>query len=223
MVRQATQQLLDKDLESLSGKTGATVMEDRRITRSKLALRNALIELMETKGFDAITVNDLCTVANLNRTTFYNHFSTKEEFLESIENQIMDDLEALQKQMQGITILDISKAYIAKKPLPFLVNLFEYLQQQGDFIHAVMGPGGDIRFAPRLQSAVCTNLIERILHERYRNSSDPLVGYYVSFYASAYLGIIHHWIETGMKETPEYMARVAIRMFFIKPGESIKL
>ena len=33
---------------------------DRRIVRSRNALRSALIDLMETKGFDQINVNDLC-------------------------------------------------------------------------------------------------------------------------------------------------------------------
>ena len=46
--------------------------EDRRITRSKRALRDALIELMEERGFDGFTVNDLCVRADLNRGTFYN-------------------------------------------------------------------------------------------------------------------------------------------------------
>lgn len=39
--------------------------EDRRITRSKKALRGALITLMEEKGFDSITVNDLCSALTL--------------------------------------------------------------------------------------------------------------------------------------------------------------
>ena len=41
--------------------------------------------------------------------------------------------------------------------------------------------------------------------------------------ASAYLGVITRWIETGMRESSEEMALIAMRLFFIKPGESIKL
>ena len=70
---------------------------------------------------------------------------------------------------------------------------------------------------------VCTNLVQSILHARYRNSDDPFVGYYVSFYAGAYLGVIMQWLETGMQESSEEMALVAQRLLFIKPGESIKL
>ena len=103
------------------------------------------------------------------------------------------------------------------------MDLFDYLRDQGDFLHAVTGPGGDIRFAPRLRDSVCANLIQSILHERYRKNPTPFVEYYVAFFATAYLGVIEHWIETGMKESSEEMALIAMRLFFIKPGESITL
>ena len=45
----------------------------------------------------------------------------------------------------------------------------------------------------------------------------------MAFFASAYLGVIERWIETGMQESSEEMALIAMRLFFIKPGESIKL
>ena len=80
-----------------------------------------------------------------------------------------------------------------------------------------------MRFGPRLRDAVCTNLIQSILHERYRNNPEPFVQYYVAFFASAYLGVIQRWIETGMRESSEEMALIAMRLFFIKPGESITL
>ncbi len=35
--------------------------------------------------------------------------------------------------------------------------------------------------------------------------------------------VICRWIETGMEESSEEMARIAVRLLFIKPGESIKL
>ena len=92
-----------------------------------------------------------------------------------------------------------------------------------DFLHAVLGPGGDVRFGPRLREAVCENLVQNILHEKYRDNPTVFVEYYVAFYAAAYLGIIAHWIERGCPESSETMARIAMRLLFIKPGESIEL
>ena len=196
---------------------------DRRITKSKRALRAALIDLMEERGLDAVSVNDLCARADLNRGTFYNHFRDKEDLLVALEDEVMADLDRFQAQMQGLTVRELMGYRVRKQPLPFLVELFDYLREQGDFLHAVLGPGGDVRFGPRLRDAVCTNLVQSILHERYRNDPSPFVGYYVAFFASAYLGIIQRWIDTGMQESSEEMALIAMRLFFIKPGESIKL
>lgn len=196
---------------------------DRRIARSRRALRAALIELMEERGLDAVSVNDLCARADLNRGTFYNHFHDKDDLLTTLEDEVIDDLERIQEQMQSLTVMDLVRYRTRKQPLPFLVDLFDYLREQGDFLHAVTGPGGDIRFAPRLRDSVCANLIQTILHERYRNDPTPFVQYYVAFYASAYLGVIERWIETGMQESSEEMALIAMRLFFIKPGESITL
>lgn len=196
---------------------------DRRIARSKRALRTALIELIEERGLDAVSVGDLCARADLNRGTFYNHFHDKDDLLTTLEDEVITDLERIQEQMRDLTVMDLVRYRMRKQPLPFLVDLFDYLREQGDFLHAITGPGGDIRFAPRLRDSVCANLIQTILHERYRANPTPFVQYYVAFYATAYLGVIEHWIETGMQESSEDMALIAMRLFFIKPGESITL
>lgn len=197
--------------------------EDRRITRTKQALRQALIELMEERGLENFTVNDLCERADINRGTFYNHFHDKEELLKAFEDEIFAELEHFQEQMGDLSMATIAKAGLLKKPLPLLVEFFEYLRGQADFLHAVIDAGGDASFSPHMRDSICTNLVQCMLHERYRTSDDPFVGYYVAFFASAYMGVISHWVETGMQETSEEMALIAIRLLFIKPGESIKL
>ena len=198
-------------------------LEDPRIKRSKASLRAALIELMEERGFDSLTVNDICVKAGLNRGTFYNHYRDKETLLRSFEDEIFEELEVFQERMKSVRVKDIMRHRLSKKPFPFLVEMFAYLCAHGDFLHAVIGPGGDVRFGPRLRQAVCDDLIMSVLHERYRENPTPFVDYYVAYFASAYLGVIGRWIETGMKESPEEMAAIATRLLFIRPGESITL
>lgn len=206
-----------------SDAVAAEGLEDPRIKRSKAALRAALIELMEERGFDSLTVNDICVKAGLNRGTFYNHYRDKEALLSSFEDEIFEELELFQEHMKSIRVKDIMRHRISKKPFPFLVDMFAYLREHGDFLHAVIGPGGDVRFSPRLRQAVCDDLIMSVLHERYRENPTPFVDYYVAYFASAYLGVIGRWIETGMKESPEEMAAISTRLLFIRPGESITM
>ena len=135
--------------------------EDRRITRSKRALRGALIALIEERGLDAITVNDLCERADLNRGTFYNHFHDKENLLTALENEVLAEVALLQARMQSVTLGDMLAFRVAGRPVPVLVDLFEYLRGESDFLRAVLGSGGDVRFGPRLREAVCENQIGR--------------------------------------------------------------
>ena len=48
-------------------------MEDKRITKTKRALKSALLELLTTQAFDVISITELCKIANVSRITFYTH------------------------------------------------------------------------------------------------------------------------------------------------------
>ena len=196
---------------------------DRRITRTRSALRDALIALIDERGYDTLSVGDVCLAANVTRGTFYNHFTSKEDMLASFEDEVMGGLDAFQERMANLSLKDLAYTVTTKRPLPLLVEMFDYLRSEGAFLHAVLGPHGDSRFSSRLRDAVCANLVRSVLHKRYRDSDDAFVQYYVAFYASAYLGVIERWLATGMKESSEDMALIAQRLLFIAPGESIKL
>ena len=48
---------------------------DKRVIRTKKAIRTALFKLMESKDIASITISELTTLANVNRRTFYTHYS----------------------------------------------------------------------------------------------------------------------------------------------------
>lgn len=56
---------------------------DRRIERTRAALRAALVGLMQERGWEEIDVQSLCTRANVGRSTFYQHFPNKEALLKA--------------------------------------------------------------------------------------------------------------------------------------------
>lgn len=62
-------------------------MEDLRTTKTKLAIENALMELIEVKGFSNIKIVDIAKRAMVNRNTIYLHYSSKEEIVLSILNK----------------------------------------------------------------------------------------------------------------------------------------
>ena len=50
-------------------------MSDRRVKYTKMVLRNALIKLLETKPISRITIKEICEEADINRTTYYAHYT----------------------------------------------------------------------------------------------------------------------------------------------------
>ncbi len=58
--------------------------EDKRILKTKRNLKNTLVELLNEKTFEQITVKEICERSQTSRITFYTHFADKYELLDSI-------------------------------------------------------------------------------------------------------------------------------------------
>jgi AcrR family transcriptional regulator len=60
---------------------------DRRVQRTRQALMSAFIELVLTRGYEALTAGDISRKANVGRSTFYLHYASKAALLaESMRN-----------------------------------------------------------------------------------------------------------------------------------------
>ncbi|MDR2106310.1 MAG: TetR family transcriptional regulator C-terminal domain-containing protein [Coriobacteriales bacterium] len=71
---------------------------DRRVTYTRTALRDALIELMHNQHISGITVKSICERADVNRSTFYLHYHDQYDLLHQVEHEV---LEALKARLQG--------------------------------------------------------------------------------------------------------------------------
>lgn len=69
---------------------------DVRIIKTKQKLRHALTELLSKKPIEELTISEICLLADVNRNTFYSHYSdvyslyndVKQSYLESFINEI---------------------------------------------------------------------------------------------------------------------------------------
>src|SRR5262249_10485462 len=65
---------------------------DRRVSRTRTLLHNALLSSLRSKSYDAITVEDLCTKAKIGRSTFYAHYTSKDDLLRTRLTHLRDTL-----------------------------------------------------------------------------------------------------------------------------------
>ncbi|OMF89505.1 TetR/AcrR family transcriptional regulator [Paenibacillus sp. FSL R7-0337] len=61
--------------------------EDPRVLRTRELIRTAFRDLLQRKGFDAITIKDIAQEATINRATFYAHFEDKYALLDEVTEQ----------------------------------------------------------------------------------------------------------------------------------------
>lgn len=65
---------------------------DARIQKTRQKIRLTLIELLSEKRLGEITVSELSLRAEINRKTFYRHYSDIGEVVEDLEQKMIDDL-----------------------------------------------------------------------------------------------------------------------------------
>ncbi|AKP67421.1 TetR/AcrR family transcriptional regulator [Companilactobacillus ginsenosidimutans] len=68
---------------------------DRRIVRTKDAIRSSIIELAKTKPIDKITITAISKQANISRKTFYERYSSVDNLLDDIRQQLMDEFNSI--------------------------------------------------------------------------------------------------------------------------------
>ena len=188
---------------------------DRRIIRTKRFIRDALTELMEEKGFEGVTVRDLTKKADINRGTFYLHYQDKYDLLEKSENEVIQEIQEFIKKANPN---EIASANLQEQPLPFIIALFEYIQENARFMQVMLGPKGNPGFYLKIKEVMKTNMLEKL--KLIDNKISPLVPleYLMSYVTSAHLGVIQHWLEQDMKQSPREMALTLASMTFLGPA-----
>jgi len=86
--------------------------DDRRVKRTRGAVRDALLTLIIERGWDGFSVQDLCERANVGRSTFYTHFADKEEVVGAGFEELGRGLRAALASAGGARPLAFSRGLI---------------------------------------------------------------------------------------------------------------
>src|SRR6266850_5733877 len=76
---------------------------ERKKERTRQEIYRAAMELFLARGFDAVTIEEICQTADVAKGTFFLHFPTKDAFLLEYGQQAVQELEALLHSHQGST------------------------------------------------------------------------------------------------------------------------
>ncbi|MDR1014631.1 MAG: TetR/AcrR family transcriptional regulator [Coriobacteriales bacterium] len=201
----------------------ASPVEDRRAARTKRMLREAFARLIGERGLDGFSVGDLTERADINRGTFYAHYRDMADLLASFEDEIIASLLSLKPRIQAVTLTELLAFNRTGAPPAVTVHLFDLLREHGPLLLVLLSPRGDAAFQARLRDRICADLVRSVLYGKYTKDPEPLIEYYVAYYASALLGLIQRWLERGMPEASEHMARIMLSVMMLRPGDPIRL
>jgi AcrR family transcriptional regulator len=192
---------------------------DRRIARTKVAIRAALVVLIEEKGFDALSVSDITRRANINRGTFYLHYKDKFDLLEQTETEIIQDIQNTILQTDSLSLANF---HLTQQPLPVMVQMFEYFKENASLLRAVLGIKGDIAFQIQLRKGIEMNL-SKVGFFVGINSQNFLLPseYIITYVIAAHLGVVQMWLKKGCLETPEEMALILSKLSLEGPFRAV--
>ena len=181
---------------------GSNKKTDARVRRTRDALGDALIALMQEKAFETITVQEVLDRAHVSRSTFYTHYSDKDDLLMSDSEEFF---EALSMALS---------AHSDKSERVFPVKeFFNHLANVQPFYKALVKSG---KFQENMELARghFARGIERRLSELPRGKSIPAnERSAIAFtHAGALLSLLAWWLDHGMREPPEQMDELFHRM-----------
>lgn len=92
--------------------------ENQRIALTKRLLQEGLLTLLERQPIDKVSVTELCRISGINRSTFYNHYSSPQDVLSDIETKVTNDLMAIaarhNSRLSTVDCLEEICAYLKK-------------------------------------------------------------------------------------------------------------
>ena len=178
--------------------------QNRKTKYTKMVIQDSLVELMKEKSISKITIKELCEHADINRTTFYAHYSDQYKLLENIENDTLSWVKEIIAGFSGKTDKD-----------DFIMNIekvFEYLIENKNHIQVLMSEQGDIAFQRDLLSVIYEQCGIWLIDDL--NIDLTKTEFYFVFLVNGSIGLIQHWLKNGMKETAKEMAVIIYDMTY---------
>jgi AcrR family transcriptional regulator len=121
---------------------------DRRVARTTKTLHHALISLILKKNYEAITIQEICDAANVGRSTFYAHYTSKDD----LHQHGIESLRKVLTDRQSDAPIDEGDR---GRSLSFSRTLFEHARDRKDLFRALAGSrGGAVALAASVFAAL---------------------------------------------------------------------
>lgn len=182
---------------------------DLRVKRTNKMIIDAFIKLVEEKGYDQVTIQDIADEAMINRATFYAHYKDKPDLYETIFTQAVTAFTSI---LDSYELLKNNR--IRLKEIEYLLtNIYLTIKQNRAFYLTIMD--GAVNESLRKK-------IAEILTEKYadiftrlkitENDIEVPLDFIIEYMTSIFFGTLHWWLTTDSEITPQQLAPLVIKL-----------
>ncbi|MEO3809282.1 TetR/AcrR family transcriptional regulator [Sphaerisporangium sp. B11E5] len=166
---------------------------DRRVRRTRQAIQRALVELILEKGYDAVTVTDVIDRADIGRSTFYAHYTSKQEVLFGNLDRFTEFLRAESEASPG-------------KLFAFSLPMFQHIQEQRTLLRALIGRRSGSPVVAHSEKVLAGIVRGELLAYLPDGGHPPRpLDLMVTGIVGAFMALVREWVEGDLTETPEVM------------------
>ncbi|MDN6165133.1 MAG: TetR/AcrR family transcriptional regulator [Tetragenococcus koreensis] len=172
----------------------------QRNTQTKNKIKQALVQLLNKKNLEEITVSDITRHSQINRGTFYLHYLDKYDLIEKLEEDILTNIQQIFDQ-------PVEKG--EENPLipdRLILNALYYVKDDLAFIKALVEENGDPKFVSTFKKLLTNTVKKYIAHEKNQLPIEKIPNDYAEeILLSSTISILLLWIKKGGKESPELL------------------
>jgi AcrR family transcriptional regulator len=206
---------------------------DLRVRRTHRLLREALLALIEERGFDALTVGEIASRAMVSRAAFYRYYQDKYDLAEQIFEEtlqaMVNEFDPLRREMLHNSGPQPTSDFWAKlfeqamhsAPLPEpWVKLFEHVAEYERFYRVLLDKKGSSWFVTKMRTYLTEVIHQRLqtLRLHMKRLADHRVvadGFVSVLLAGLLVDAITWWLEQGRPYPPSQAATYCSRLIYV--------
>lgn len=179
---------------------------DRRVKRTHELLQKALIELISERGYDAITIQDIVDRANVGRTTFYLHYSSKDELFIGCHEAIV------RESHFGPHYPHSREELLSPDAPPGMALAYQHLKDAWARLYPIF-QGKDGPLILRQIRDRSAREIEANLRAAFAETDSAIpLDVLANYLAGAQIALVQWWLEKHRPHTPEDLAQTLHRL-----------
>ncbi|KPN95164.1 TetR/AcrR family transcriptional regulator [Lysinibacillus sp. ZYM-1] len=177
---------------------------------TKQAIKKAFIQQVEEEGFERVTVKKLALTAQINRGTFYLHYSDKYDVMEDLQQELLMELERYVKHVQPVDAFQTMKMGQLYQPF---IKVIACIKEHAPAFRMLLGEQESPGFTQKMKIIFGNHILDRLSVLREEVQDPEFQQYLQAFIASAILGVIQEWLDKGNENlTVEEMVALHFRL-----------